>query len=97
MDPLTKGQSMLPQQGMDPLTKIEHDVQYLKECMETLHDTVQKQDMDIEDAIRSTQQNAIESQQAIVIASDYQSSYRGYMMTAFTAVTGILTALFFLL
>jgi hypothetical protein len=83
---------------MDPLTKIEHDVQYLKECMETLHDTVQKQDMfDIEDAIRSTQQHAIESQQAIVVASDYQSSYRGYMVTAMTAVTGILTALFFLL
>jgi hypothetical protein len=89
-----------PQRGMDPLTKIEHDVQYLKECMETLHDTVQKQDIDIEDAIRSTQQSAIESQQAIVVASDYQSSYRGYMMTAVTAVTavtGILTALFFLL
>jgi hypothetical protein len=89
MDPLSN--------SMDPLTKIEHDVLYLKECMETLHDTVQKQDMDIEDAIRSTQQNAIESQQAIIIASDYQSSYRGYMVTAFTAVTGILTALFFLL
>jgi hypothetical protein len=83
---------------MDPLTKIEHDVQYLKECMEILHDTVQKQDtFDIEDAIRSTQQHAIESQQAIVVASDYQSSYRGYMVTAMTAVTGILTALFFLL
>ena len=83
---------------MDPLTKIEHDVQYLKECMETLHDTVQKQDtFDIDDAIRSTQQRAIDSQQAIVVASDYQSSYRGYMVTAMTAVTGILTALFFLL
>jgi hypothetical protein len=83
---------------MDPLTEIEYDILYLKECMETLHDTVQKQDMfDIEDAIRSTQQSAIESQQAIVIASDYQSSYRSYMVTAVTAFTGILTALFFLL
>lgn len=97
-DPLSKGQSILPQRGMDPLTEIEYDVLYLKECMETLHDTVQKQDMfDIEDAIRSTQQCAIESQQAIVVANEYQSSYRGYMVTAFTAVTGILTALFFLL
>jgi hypothetical protein len=85
----------------DPLTEIEYDVQYLKECMETLHNTVQKQDMfDIEDAIRSTQQRAIESQQAIVVANDYQSSNRSYMVTAITAVTavtGILTALFFLL
>jgi hypothetical protein len=98
MDPLTKGQSMLPQRGMDPLTEIEHDVQYLKECMETLHDTVHKQDMfDIEDAIRSTQQSAVESQNAIVVAKEYQSSVRGYMVTAMTAVTGILTALFFLL
>ena len=85
--------------GMDPLTDIEYDVLYLKECIETLHDTVLKQDaMDsIEDAIRSTRQRAVDSQQAIVVASDYQSSYRGYMMTAITAVTGILTALFFLL
>lgn len=92
MDPLTN------RQITDPLTEIEYDVLYLKECMETLHDTVQKQDMfDIEDAIRSTQQRAVESQQAIVVASEYQSSYRGYMVTAMTAVTGILTALFFLL
>ena len=84
--------------GTDPLTEIEYDVLYLKECMETLHDTVHKQDIfDIEDAIRSTQQSAVESQQAIVVAREYQSSYRGYMVTAVTAVTGILTALFFLL
>lgn len=84
---------------MDPLTEIEYDVLYLKECIETLHDTVLKQDTidSIEDAIRSTQQRAVDSQQAIVVANDYQSSYRGYMMTAVTAVTGILTALFFLL
>ena len=83
---------------MDPLTEIEYDVLYLKECMETLHDTVHKQDIfDIEDAIRSTQHRAIESQQAIVVAREYQSSYQGYMMTAVTAVTGILTVLFFLL
>ena len=89
---------MLPQRGMDPLTDIEYDVQYLKECMETLHDTIQTQNtFDIEDAILSTQQRAIDSQQAIVVASEYQSSNRGYMMTAMTAVTGILTALFFLL
>ena len=98
MDPLSKGQSMLPQRGMDPLTDIEYDVQYLKECMETLHDTIQTQNtFDIEDAIRSTQQRAVDSQQAIVVANEYQSSNRGYMITAITAVTGILTALFFLL
>ena len=98
MDPLSKGQSMLPQRGMDPLTDIEYDVQYLKECMETLHDTIQTQNtFDIEDAIRSTQQRAVDSQQAIVVASEYQSSNRGYMITAITAVTSILTALFFLL
>lgn len=99
MDPLSKGQSMLPQRGMDPLTDIEYDVQYLKECMETLHDTIQTQNTfdSIEDAIRSTQQRAVDSQQAIVVASEYQSSNRGYMITAITAVTGILTALFFLL
>ena len=82
----------------NPLTEIEYDVLYLKECMETLHDTVHKQDIfDIEDAIRSTRQRAIESQQAFVVADVYQSSYRGYMMTAVTAVTGIVTVLFFLL
>jgi hypothetical protein len=82
----------------NPLTEIEYDVLYLKECIETLHDTVHKQDtFDIEDAIRSTRQRAIESQQAIVVAREYQSSYRGYIMTAITAVTGIVTALFFLL
>ena len=99
MDPLSKGQSMLPQRGMDPLTDIEYDVQYLKECMETLHDTIQTQNTfdSIEDAIRSTQQRAVDSQQAIVVANEYQSSNRGYMITAITAVTGILTALFFLL
>ena len=98
MDPLSKGQSMLPQRGMDPLTDIEYDVQYLKECMETLHDTIQTQNtFDIEDAIRSTQQRAVDSQQAIVVANEYQSSNRGYMITAITAVTSILTALFFLL
>ncbi len=84
--------------GIDPLTEIEYDVLYLKECMETLHDTVHKQDMfDIEDAIRSTQQHAIDSQQAIIVANEYQTNYRGYVLTAMTAVTGILTALFFLL
>lgn len=88
----------LPSKGVDPLTEIEYDVLYLKECMETLHDTIQTQDtFDIEDAIRSTQQHAVHSQQAIVVASEYQSSNRGYMVTAVTAVTGILTALFFLL
>jgi hypothetical protein len=88
----------LPHGGMDPLTKIEHDVQYLKECMETLHDTVYEQDMfDIEDAIRTTQQSAVDSQQAIVVADVYQSNNRSYMVTAVTAITGILTALFFLL
>ena len=89
---------MLPQRGMDPLTDIEYDVQYLKECMGTLHDTIQTQNtFDIEDAIRSTQQRAVDSQQAIVVANEYQSSTRGYMITAITAVTSILTALFFLL
>ena len=98
MDQPSKGQSMLPQRGMDPLTDIEYDVQYLKECMETLHDTIQTQNtFDIEDAIRSTQQRAVDSQQAIVVANEYQSSNRGYMITAITAVTSILTALFFLL
>jgi|UniRef100_A0A6C0BFE0 hypothetical protein len=88
----------LPKRSTNPLTDIEYDVQYLKECMETLHDTVQKQDtFDIEDAIRSTQQHAIDSQQAIVLANEYQSNDRSYMITAMTAVTGILTALFFLL
>ena len=93
MDPLSKGQSI------DPLTDIEYDVQYLKECIETLHDTIQTQNTfdSIEDAIRSTQQHAVDSQQAIVVANEYQSSNRGYMITAITAVTGILTALFFLL
>lgn len=87
----------LPQRDTDPLTEIEYDVQYLKECMETLHDTIQTQDtFDIEDAIRSTQQHAVHSQQAIVVANEYQSSYQSYIVTAVTAVTGIL-ALFFLL
>ena len=104
MDPLSKGQSMLtqrgmdpPQRGMDPLTDLEKDVQHLKECMETLHDTVHSQQDtfdSIEDVIHSSQQNTIESQYAIVVASDYQSNYRNYILTA---VTGILTALFFLL
>jgi t-SNARE complex subunit (syntaxin) len=88
------------QQGIDPLTDLEKDVQHLKECMETLHDTVHSQQDtfdSIEDAIHSTQQDAVHSQDAIVIANDYQSSYRDYMMTAATVVTGILTALFFLL
>ena len=100
MDPLSKGQSMLPQRDMDPLTNLEKDVQHLKECMETLHDTVLKQDTfdSIEDAIRSTQQRAIDSQQAIIVAKEYQTSYRNYV-TAITTVTvtGILTALIILL
>ena len=97
MDPLSKGQSMLTQRGMDLLTDLEKDVQHLKECMETLHDTVHSQQDtfdSIEDVIHSSQQNTIESQHAIVVASDYQSNYRNYILTA---VTGILTALFFLL
>jgi len=82
---------------MGTLTDLEKDVQHLKECMETLHDTVHSQQDtfdSIEDAIHSTQQDAVHSQQLIVVASDYQSSYRGYVLTA---VTGILTVLFFLL
>jgi|APFre7841882654_1041346.scaffolds.fasta_scaffold10993_3 t-SNARE complex subunit (syntaxin) len=91
-----------PQWGKDPLTDLEKDVQHLKECMETLHDTVHSQQDtfdSIEDAIHSTQQDAVHSQHAIVVANEYRSTYQTLIasFTAITTVTGILTALLFLL
>lgn len=78
---------------------LEKDVMQLKECMECIQETVQLQQIDldsIEDAIRSSQEDAKHAQNEITIADAYQSRYQYLMTIAGTAVVGIATLLFIL-